>query len=69
LPPLPYPGKRPYPNPLDGNDAATDYDGDGLRGYLEHQLWQKFGARAAAEVQRRHEVHRIAGAGADRSRA
>jgi hypothetical protein len=44
--PLPYPGRRPYPNPLDPADADTDYDGDGLRGGLEHALWQKFGARA-----------------------
>jgi Bacterial TSP3 repeat/IPT/TIG domain len=28
--PVPYPGKRPYPNPLDPSDANTDYDGDGL---------------------------------------
>jgi hypothetical protein len=45
-PPLPYPGKRPYPNPLYGGDANTDFDGDGMRGSEEHALWQKFGARA-----------------------
>jgi IPT/TIG domain len=28
--PWPYPGKRPYPNPLDASDAGTDYDGDGM---------------------------------------
>jgi IPT/TIG domain len=28
--PWPYPGKRPYPNPLDGSDASIDFDGDGL---------------------------------------
>jgi hypothetical protein len=28
--PWPYPGKRPYPNPLDASDANTDYDGDVL---------------------------------------
>lgn len=28
--PTPYPGKRPYPNPLDPSDASTDHDGDGL---------------------------------------
>jgi hypothetical protein len=28
--PWPYPGKRPYPNPLDGTDANTDFDGDSL---------------------------------------
>jgi hypothetical protein len=35
---LPYPGKRPYPNPLD-RDAATDFDGDGLTLYSEQRLW------------------------------
>jgi hypothetical protein len=28
--PWPYPGKRPYPNPLDPNDGDVDYDGDVL---------------------------------------
>jgi hypothetical protein len=28
--PWPYPGKRPYPNPLDPSDANTDFDGDSL---------------------------------------
>jgi hypothetical protein len=28
--PWPYPGKRPYPNPLDKTDASVDFDGDGL---------------------------------------
>jgi hypothetical protein len=28
--PWPYPGKRPYPNPLDGTDAGQDFDGDVL---------------------------------------
>ena len=41
--PLPYPGKRPYPNPLDPNDAGTDYDGDGLYGDQEHKMWKAFG--------------------------
>jgi hypothetical protein len=27
---LPYPGKRPWPNPLDGSDVNYDFDGDGL---------------------------------------
>jgi hypothetical protein len=43
---LPYPGKRPYPNALDGDDAATDHDGDGLTLGQEHRLWQRFGNRA-----------------------
>jgi IPT/TIG domain len=28
--PWPYPGKRPYPNPLDGSDPNRDFDGDSL---------------------------------------
>lgn len=36
---LPFPGKRPYPNALDGSDAATDYDGDGLAMVEEYILW------------------------------
>jgi hypothetical protein len=37
---LPYPGKRPYPNPLDPSDANTDYDRDVLTLSEEYQLWQ-----------------------------
>jgi hypothetical protein len=40
--PLPYPGKRPYPNPLDpadGTPAGSDYDGDGLTLREEFLLW------------------------------
>ena len=37
--PLPYPGKRPYPNPLDPSDNVTDYDGDGLTQAEEYSLW------------------------------
>jgi Bacterial TSP3 repeat len=37
---LPYPGKRAYPNPLDGSDANTDYDGDGLTMAQEYALWK-----------------------------
>jgi hypothetical protein len=36
---LPYPGKRPYPNPLDSSDAGKDYDGDGLSDAIEFKLW------------------------------
>jgi hypothetical protein len=41
-PPLPYPGKRPYPNPLDPSDgtpSGTDYDDDGLTLREEFLLW------------------------------
>jgi hypothetical protein len=36
---LPYPGKRPYPNPLDGSDANKDFDGDSLTTLEEQALW------------------------------
>ena len=44
-PPLPYPGKRPYPNPLDpgdGTPAGTDYDDDGLLLREEFLLWLNY---------------------------
>jgi hypothetical protein len=40
---LPYPGKRPYPNPLDPTDASTDYDSDGLTMADEHAAWVLYG--------------------------
>ena len=43
-PPLPYPGKRPYPNPLDPTDAGTDYDGDGLSQSSEYLAWIRYAA-------------------------
>jgi hypothetical protein len=36
---LPYPGKRPYPNPLDGSDANSDFDGDSLTQLQEFDAW------------------------------
>ena len=36
---LPYPRKLPYPNPLDGEDAGTDHDGDTLTLLEEFKLW------------------------------
>ena len=44
-PPIPYPGKRPYPNPL-FPDAGVDFDGDGLSSADESGLWIKYGAHA-----------------------
>jgi hypothetical protein len=41
-PPLPYPGKRPYPNALDASDAVTDYDGDSLQLHEEFKLWVRY---------------------------
>lgn len=37
---LPYPGKRPWPNPLDGSDSGYDFDGDGLQLWMEYKLWK-----------------------------
>jgi hypothetical protein len=37
---LPYPGRRPWPNPLDSSDSNYDFDGDGLLLYQEYQLWK-----------------------------
>jgi hypothetical protein len=45
--PLPYPGKRPYPNPLDPSDGTpggTDYDDDGLTLREEFLLWLGYSA-------------------------
>jgi hypothetical protein len=36
---LPYPYKRPYPNPLDGTDAGQDFDQDGLTQAEEYRFW------------------------------
>jgi hypothetical protein len=36
---VPFPGKRPYPNPLDGSDANKDFDGDGLSLKSEYAAW------------------------------
>ena len=42
--PLPYPGRRPYPNALDSSDGNTDYDDDGLWLSEEYRLWVKYSA-------------------------
>ena len=42
---VPFPGKRPYPNPLDGSDANVDFDQDGLPQNVEFLLWQSTGGR------------------------
>jgi hypothetical protein len=41
----PYPGKRPYANPLDGADGNMDFDGDGLTLTDEYKLWVSYGTR------------------------
>ncbi|HEV7750913.1 MAG TPA: hypothetical protein VGO71_05190 [Baekduia sp.] len=35
----PYPHKLPYPNPLDGTDADSDFDGDSLTLKEEYKAW------------------------------
>ena len=40
---LPYPAKRPWPNPLDSVDAEMDHDGDGLTMTDEYLLWKYYG--------------------------
>jgi hypothetical protein len=46
---LPYPGKRPYPNPLDGADGGTDFDGDSLTLTEEYKLWRFTVAQGAPD--------------------
>jgi hypothetical protein len=41
---FPYPGKKPWPNPLDPTDLNSDFDGDGLLAWQESQLWQYAGS-------------------------
>ncbi len=36
---IPYPGKRPYPNPLDDADGDTDHDGDVMTLREEFTMW------------------------------
>jgi hypothetical protein len=40
---LPYPSKKPWPNPLDSEDARIDHDGDGLTMTDEYLLWKYYG--------------------------
>jgi hypothetical protein len=41
---LPYPEKRPYPNPLDNSDANYDFDGDTLTVTDEYKAWRYTGS-------------------------
>ncbi len=41
---LPFPGKRPYPNGLDKEDAGIDHDGDGLSLRNEFKAWKLTGS-------------------------
>jgi len=40
---VPYPGKKPYPNPLDGEDADKDFDQDSLTLKEEFRAWTLVG--------------------------
>jgi hypothetical protein len=40
---LPYPGRRPWPNPLDASDGGYDFDGDGMSLLEEYRLWKALG--------------------------
>lgn len=40
---LPYPGRRPWPNPLDSTDGGLDFDGDGVSLSGEYRLWKAIG--------------------------
>jgi hypothetical protein len=41
---VPYPGKKPWPNPLDPTDGIYDFDGDGLTLSREYALWKSASA-------------------------
>jgi hypothetical protein len=43
---LPYPGKKPWPNPLDPSDRRIDHDGDGLSMDDEFQLFKFYGGHS-----------------------
>jgi hypothetical protein len=47
----PYPGKTPWPNPLDASDANTDHDGDGLSMALEYELNKYAGGPKVGDLQ------------------
>ena len=46
---LPYPGSKPWPNPLDPSDVNFDFDGDGLTLAQEFTLWKYSGAGFKAD--------------------
>jgi Bacterial TSP3 repeat len=47
----PYPGKTPWPNPLDKEDANIDHDGDGMTMALEYQLNKFAGGPKTGDLQ------------------
>ena len=46
----PYPGTRPWPNPLDPTDGGNDFDGDGLTEFQESILWKATHAPASVTM-------------------
>ncbi len=46
---VPYPAKKPWPNPLDRADVDSDFDGDGLALSQEHELWEHRGRPVTAD--------------------
>ena len=42
---LPFPGKKPYPNALDGSDANIDFDQDGMTLKEEYEMWVYGGSK------------------------
>lgn len=40
---VPYPGRKPWPNPLDPSDIGVDFDGDVLTAAEEHAAWKHAG--------------------------
>jgi len=47
---VPYPGRRPYTNPLDPADAGHDYDGDALSNLEESRMWARAAILPAASL-------------------
>ena len=47
---LPFPGKRPFNNPLDPTDANDDYDSDGLSSHEEFLAWAHAPANPRASI-------------------
>ena len=59
---VPYPGKRPFPNPLFA-DAEVDYDGDGMHAWAEHAMWWAGGHKYPLDYSDgdQHSIHELAG--------
>lgn len=53
---IPYPGKRPYPNPLDPSDGDLDFDGDSLTLREEQKLW-RYAVKQGRATRTLHPLH------------